>query len=153
MFGAKIGTDLFELLARTIGALGYELVDMERSQGGLVRAYIDKPEGINVNDCAAVSNQLTRLFAVEGIDYSRLEISSPGLDRPLKTLGDYSRFAGQKAKVKLFLAMQERKKFVGTIGRVVEGRITFIVDDEGKDCVELTLALSEIERARLVPEL
>ena len=152
-FGADIGTDLFELLAQTVGALGYELVDLERNQGGMIRAYIDKPEGINVDDCAAVSNQLTRLFAVEGIDYSRLEISSPGLDRPLKKLGDYSRFAGHKAKVKLLLAMQGRKKFVGTIGQVIEGKISFVIDDGGKDSVEMTLALSEIERARLVPEL
>jgi len=148
-FGVIIATDLLQLLTRTLDSLGYEMVDMERSRGGMVRLFIDKPEGITVDDCALVSNHLTRLFAVEGIDYDRLEVSSPGLDRPLKKLADFSRFAGKKAKVKLLLEVQGRKKFVGTIGKVCDGKISFVVDDAGKDCVELTLALSEIERARL----
>src|SRR5665647_99432 len=99
MFGVIIATDLTELLRRTLAGLGFELVDMEHSHSGQIRVFIDKPQGITVDDCATVSNQLTRLFAVEGVDYGRLEVSSPGLDRPLKSLDDYSRFAGRKAKV------------------------------------------------------
>ena len=150
--GEIIATDLLQLLARTLDSLGYEMVDMERSRGGMVRLFIDKPEGITVSDCAAVSNHLTRLFAVEGIDYDRLEVSSPGLDRPLKKLTDFTRFAGKKAKVKLLLEVQGRKRFVGTIGKVCDGKISFVIDDTGKECVELTLALSEIDRARLAPQ-
>ena len=150
--GEIIATDLLQLLERTLDSLGYEMVDMERSRGGMVRLFIDKPEGITVKDCAAVSNHLTRLFAVEGIDYDRLEVSSPGLDRPLKKLTDFTRFAGKKAKVKLLLEMQGRKRFVGTIGKVCDGKISFVIDDAGKECVELTLALSEIDRARLAPQ-
>ncbi len=151
-FGVIIATDLLQLLARTLDSLGYELVDMERSRGGMVRLFIDKAEGITIDDCALVSNHLTRLFAVEGIDFDRLEVSSPGLDRPLKKLADFSRFAGKKAKVKLLLEVQGRKKFVGTIGKVCDGKISFVVDDAGKDSIEMTLALSEIDRARLAPQ-
>ena len=69
-------------LEQTLRSLGYELVDLEMSRSGLVRVFIDKPGGITVEDCAAVSNHLMRVFAVEGFDYERLEVSSPGLDRP-----------------------------------------------------------------------
>ncbi len=75
---------LGELLERTLPPMGYELVDWESSPGGrLVRVFIDKPKGVNVEDCAKVSNHLTHLFAVENVDFERLEVSSPGLDRPL----------------------------------------------------------------------
>lgn len=153
MFGVIIAADLTQLLRRTLAGLGCELVDVEHSRSGFMKVFIDKPQGITVDDCAAVSNQLTRLFAVEGVDYDRLEVSSPGLDRPLKTAADYSRFAGHKAKVKLMGTLLGRKKFVGTIGTVAGDKISFVVEDGGKDSVEMTLALSEIERARLVPEL
>src|SRR5258706_11066693 len=83
-----------ELLQRTLPALGYELVDVEASRGGLVRVFIDKPAGIDVEDCARGSNHLTRLFAVENIDFDRLEVSSPRLDPPLTKLADFARFAG-----------------------------------------------------------
>jgi ribosome maturation factor RimP len=73
--------DLTALLEKTVGALGYELVDLElANRGRLMRIFIDKAGGVDVEDCAAVSNQLTRLLVVEGVDYDRLEVSSPGLD-------------------------------------------------------------------------
>ena len=82
--------------------MGFELVDWELSpRAGLVRVFIDKPEGVDVEDCARVSNHLTHLFTVENIDYDRLEVSSPGLDRPLKKLADYARFAGEEAQLTL----------------------------------------------------
>src|SRR5437667_159959 len=93
---------LHELLERTLPALGYELVDCEmHAGGGLVRVFIDKPGGVDVEDCAHVSNHLTHLFAVENIDYGRLEVSSPGLDRPLKKEADFARFDGREAQLKL----------------------------------------------------
>src|ERR687883_683418 len=93
---------LAELLEKTLPSMGYELVDWEMSaRGRLVRVFIDKPGGVDVEDCARVSNQLTRLLTVEGIDYDRLEISSPGLDRPLKRAADFVRFAGEDIEMRL----------------------------------------------------
>ena len=81
--------NLGELLERTLPPMGYELVDWEMSpKGRYVRVFIDKPKGVSVDDCARVSRQLTRLFAVENVDFDRLEVSSPGVDKALKGLKD-----------------------------------------------------------------
>ena len=81
--------DLGELLEKTLPPLGYELVEWEMSpKGRYVRVFIDKPKGVSVEDCARVSRHLTRVFAVENIDFDRLEVSSPGLDRPLRKAAD-----------------------------------------------------------------
>jgi ribosome maturation factor RimP len=135
-------------LRETLGGLGYELVDLESSRGGLVRIFIDSPRGISVEDCARVSNHLTRAFAVEGIDYERLEVSSPGLDRPLRRLEDYGRFAGQKASVRLRLPRDGRRRFEGMLAGVEEGSVLLEVEGE-----RLRFAFAEIDRARLVPEI
>ena len=107
--------DREEWLRETLAGLGYELVDLEASRGGLLRVFIDAPQGITVEDCARVSNHLTRAFAVEGVDYERLEVSSPGLDRPLKRLADFERFAGREASVQLKLPRDGRRRFEGRI--------------------------------------
>ena len=86
--------DIQAVLEKTLPGLGYELVDFELTAQGDLRVFIDKPEGITVEDCATVSNHLSRLFMVEDVDYKRLEISSPGLDRPLKKAADFIRFSG-----------------------------------------------------------
>lgn len=134
-------------LRETLEGLGYELVDLESSRGGLVRIFIDSPRGISVEDCARVSNHLTRAFVVEGIEYERLEISSPGLDRPLKRAEDYTRFAGQKASLRLKLPREGRRRFEGTLAGVQDGSV--VLDVEG---VKQSFALAEIDRARLVPD-
>lgn len=144
---------LDELLEQTLTGMGYELVDVERSSGGkLIRVYIDKPvdkpAGISVDDCVAVSDHLSRLFAVENIDYDRLEISSPGLDRPLKKAADFSRFAGEKAKLKLRVALQGQRNFVGILREVSDGVLKLEVDGE-----MLAFELGNIDKARLVPKL
>ena len=131
----------------TLEGLGYELVDLESSRSGLLRIFIDSPRGITVEDCAKVSNHLTRAFAVEGIDYERLEVSSPGLDRPLKTLGDFERFAGRDVTIKLKLPREGRRRFEGKLVGVEGGRIA--VDVEGQ---RQHLEFAEIDRARLVPD-
>jgi len=131
----------------TLEGLGYELVDLESSRSGLLRIFIDSPRGITVEDCAKVSNHLTRAFAVEGIDYERLEVSSPGLDRPLKTLGDFERFAGRDVTLKLKLPREGRRRFEGKLVGVEGGRIA--VDVEGQ---RQHLEFAEIDRARLVPD-
>lgn len=134
-------------LEATLGSLGYELVDLEMSRSGLVRVFIDKPGGITVEDCAAASNHLTRVFAVEGFDYERLEVSSPGLDRPLKRLEDFARFAGRDATVRLKLPREGRRRLEGTIAGVEGAQV--LLEVEGK---RWSVAMSEIERARLVPD-
>ena len=131
----------------TLEGLGYELVDLESSRSGLLRIFIDSPRGITVEDCAKVSNHLTRAFAVEGIDYERLEVSSPGLDRPLKTLGDFERFSGRDVTIKLKLPREGRRRFEGKLVGVEGGRIA--VDVEGQ---RQHLEFAEIDRARLVPD-
>lgn len=140
---------LYELLEKTLDGLGYELVDVERSpRGKLLRVFIDKPEGVSVEDCVAVSNHLSRLFAVENIDYERLEISSPGLDRPLKKASDFIRFAGESVKLKLRVALQGQRNFVGILREVNDGVLKLEVDG-----TMLDLELSNLEKARLVPKL
>ena len=133
--------------AKTLSGLGYELVDLESSRSGLLRVFIDSAEGIKVEDCARVSRHLARALVVEGIDYERLEVSSPGLDRPLKRIEDYERFAGREASVKLKLPRDGRRRFEGRLVGVEGGRI--VLDVEGK---RQELAFEDIDRARLVPD-
>ena len=138
--------DLVKLVETTVNGLGYELVDVERSGRGLLRVFIDKPEGVSVDDCQVVSNQLTRLFLVENVDYDRLEVSSPGLDRPLKKEAYFERFAGEKAKLRLRMALAGRRNFVGVIGKVNDGVLQLEVDG-----IQVAIDLSNLDKARLVP--
>ena len=130
--------------------MGYELVDLQVSnRGGLLRLFIDKPGGIGLEDCAAVSRQLIRVLEVEGVEYDRLEVSSPGLDRPLRKAQDFARFAGQKADVRMRTAdASGRRRFVGVLRGENEGRVSLELDGQ-----TVALAIEDIDRARLVPEL
>ena len=146
-------TDLAELLERTIPPLGYELVDWEGTpRGRLVRVFIDKPNGsatkLSVDDCARVSNHLTRLFAVENIEFERLEVSSPGLDRPLRKAADFVRFAGEEAELKLANPIANTKKLKGVLRGCEAGAV---VVETAKGAV--TIPLADIDRARLVPKI
>jgi ribosome maturation factor RimP len=139
--------ELGALLERTIDGLGFELVDAELPRGGgLIRVFIDSSKGINVDDCAAVSNHLTRLFAVEEIEYSRLEVSSPGLDRPLRQAKDFRRFEGERAQVRMRVPIEGRKNFVGILRGASEAQLRLEVDG-----ALLSLELAQVEKARLVP--
>jgi len=133
-----------------VSGLGYELVDVQASNGGrLLRLFIDKPGGINVDDCAAVSRHLTRVLAVEGIDYERLEVSSPGLDRPLRKGADFARFAGQRAEVRMRTPdATGRRRFVGVLRGADGSRVQIDLDGQ-----TVALDLADVERAKLVPEL
>ena len=140
--------DLQRTLESTLAGLGYELVDFERSgKGKLLRIFIDKSGGINVDDCATVSNHLSRVLAVEGIDYDRLEVSSPGLDRPLKKEQDFARYTGQKARIKLRVPMAGQRNFVGVLRETRAGKVEIEVDDGRR----VSLDFSNLEKARLVP--
>jgi len=131
----------------TLEGLGYELVDLESSRTGLLRVFIDSPRGISLDDCERVSKHLTRAFAVEGIDYERLEVSSPGLDRPLKRLQDFRRFQGQRVSIKLKLPLGGRRRFDGVIESVEEGRVVLEMDGTRQH-----IGFEDIDRARLVPD-
>ena len=141
--------DLTALLEKTVGALGYELVDLDLANGGrLMRIFIDKADGVDVEDCAAVSNHLTRLLTVEGVEYDRLEVSSPGLDRPLKRPQDFARFVGELVQVKVRLPLNGRRRFVGKLNSVGEVGIELDVDGE-----LVSIAFTEINKTRLVPNI
>jgi len=140
---------LAEHIEQAVVGLGYELVDFETSpRARLLRVFIDKPEGITVDDCAAVSHHLTRLFAVENIDYDRLEVSSPGLDRLLKKHADFERFAGHEVQVRTRLPIEGRRNYVGVLIGVRDGVV--LVRSTDVDQV-FELPLDQIDKARLVP--
>jgi len=145
---------------RTVSGLGFELVDLERSGGGLLRVFIDRlpgrpyPDGgvsVTVDDCEAVTRQLLYVLEVEQCDYARLEVSSPGLDRPLKKPQDYTRFAGSEVELTLRLPVDGRRKFRGTL--LAEGEGWRVVFNDGKGEQALDFTLDEVRETRLVPVL
>ena len=111
-----------------------------------MRLLMDKPGGVTLDDCERVSHHLTRLFAVEGVDYDRLEVSSPGLDRPLKKEADFARFRGEKVQLKLRMPLAGRKNFTGILGEVQDGVLQLEVDGN-----QVLIELSNLDKARLVP--
>lgn len=138
--------DLNTRLEPVLAGLGYELVMLERAGRGLIRIFIDKPDGITIDDCVAVSNHLTHLFTVENIDYERLEVSSPGLDRPLTKPQDYARFAGEMLTLKLRVPMDNRRRLVGQLVGLDGDTVRLTVD--GRD---VSVDLRNVDSARLKP--
>ena len=149
---------LFALIEKTVTGMGYELVDFEQAARGLLRVYIDvMPEenrAVSVEDCEKVTHQLLHVLTVENASYERLEVSSPGLDRPLKKLSDYLRFAGQEAVIKLRMATPgggNRKSFEGMLHAPVGETLRLEFEgNEGPAMLEFSLA--EVDKARLVPK-
>lgn len=135
------------IVERTLAGMGYELVDLEFAASGLLRVFIDSAGGIRMEDCERVSHQLSRVFEVEAVEYRRLEVSSPGLDRPLFTLQQFERFRGQQARVSLYAPLDGRRKFKGTILGATEGVVK--LDQDG---TEVELDMGNIAKARLVPD-
>ena len=148
-----------EAIEQTVAGLGYDLVDVERAARGLLRVTIDRlpgrsyPDGsdefVTVDDCEAVTRQLQYSLEVAGIDYDRLEVSSPGLDRPLRRETDYARFAGQAVGITLKVPFQGRKAWKGVL-QPREGGWN-LVFDEGKGEQVLGFTFDEVREARLVP--
>lgn len=149
-----------------LAGMGVELIDVERAAMGLLRVTIDKEGGVRIEDCEQVSRQLSRVFEVENIDYRRLEVGSPGIDRPLRTEADFLRFAGSRIEIKLREAVDGRKVFTGTLRgpeAAAEGeaageptaRPVFGLEFEAKknDIQVLSFTLDDIERAKLDPVL
>lgn len=146
----------------TVTGLGYELVDCERSaSGGTLRVTIDKLEAqaaagelVDVHDCEKVTRQLQYVLEVEGLEYSRLEVSSPGLDRPLKKAAHYARFAGQEIDITLKLPFQGKKKYRGVLSaqpNAESDQAWRLVFDDGEADQALDFTLDEVREARLVP--
>lgn len=125
MSGIKAVTAADKAVEAAVTALHYQLVDVERSAGGLLRATIDREPGhayptgpsefVTVEDCEAVTRHLQYALEVANVDYRRLEVSSPGLDRPLKRVADYERFAGQEVNITLREVFQGRKNYRGVL--------------------------------------
>ena len=139
-----------EVAERTLAGMGFELVEARASGGGrFLTIFIDRPGGITVDHCAEVSRQLSRVFEVEGIDYDRLEVSSPGLDRPLRKPADFERFAGSRVDVKMRTAdASGRRRYTGLLRGAQGGVATLEVDGR-----EVALDVNDIDKARLVPDL
>lgn len=150
---ASVEEEIEAVIEPAVSALGYELVGVEFQQergGYVLRAYIDSPHGVTVDDCAHVSYQVSGVLDVEDPVQERyqLEISSPGLDRPLFKARDYERFAGQRAQLRLQELWHGRRKLTGTL-RGTEGD-NVCIEVEGQ---EFRVPLAMIRRARLVPDL
>jgi ribosome maturation factor RimP len=140
------------LLEPTVVRLGYELSDLELrlgGKGGLVRVFIDKPEGVGLADCERVSEAVSALLDVEDPvpGHYDLEVSSPGLDRKLTKVEHFQRFAGETVKVKTRFPIEGRRRFRGKLVSADEDRILVEVDGESH-----TLELATIDTARLVPD-
>lgn len=151
--------DIFAVAQQAMLGLDAELVDIERAPLGLLRVTIDRPEGVSIEDCEQVSRQLSRVFEVEGIDYKRLEVSSPGVDRPLLRAADYIRFAGQRVELRLREAVENRKVFSGVL-RAPEGDVDpalaqFGLEYEARpgDIRVLAFSFDDVDRAKLDPVL
>lgn len=148
-----VASQLRDRLASGVRALGFELVDVELMGGRqhqTLRVYIDSPQGVTVDDCADVSRQLSAILDVEDPfpgSYT-LEVSSPGLDRPLVTPADFRRYQGALVKVRLLHALEGRRNFTG---RLLEATAEDVVVDV--DGARFSLPLRAIERARLVPQI
>ncbi len=143
---------LVALIEPALLALGYELVLLEYSPGiktASLRLFIDGPEGVQLGDCEKVSREIAALLDVEDpIEKAyQLEVSSPGLDRPLTKVEHYERFKGEKARVQTLVAINGRKKFIGPIVGI-EGRALMLKQDA--EIVRIPLA--DIEKSRLVPD-
>ena len=152
-----------EAIERTVLGLNYELVDVERAPRGLLRIYIDRVGGhvyptgesdfILVEDCELVTRQLQYSLEVDGVDYARLEVSSPGLDRQLRREADYERFAGQAVSLTLKLPFQGRKVYKGELQRAEAGWSLEFSDGKTGQGQALAFTLDEVREARLVPVL
>lgn len=152
---------LLELIEKTVVGMGYELVDFQQGARGLITVFIDFPPQatdeqpmISVEDCEKVTHQLLHVLTVENAAYERLEVSSPGLDRPLKKVSDFARFAGQEATVKLRMPMASaanRKMFQGILHAPDGDKLQLEIESkDGPAMLEFTLA--DVDKARLVPK-
>ena len=143
---------MWELFEPVVDGLGYELIEIEHfpnPKHGVLRLYIDKEGGVNVDDCSTVSRQISALIDVEEPINGKfnLEVSSPGSDRPLRRLKDFQRFVGSLVKLKSVMPMDGQRNFKGRLLEATEETVVIETDSE-----EISLPMSAIDKARIVPE-
>lgn len=165
--------DLFQLTRDALAMYDFELVDVERAPMGLLRVTIDHPDGVRIEHCEQASKQLSRVYEVENIDYRRLEVGSPGIDRPLRTPAEFVRFLGERVEVRLRDAVDGQKVFVGQLvtpaqedvsstsvatpqvgsGESTDATMLFAVEFEAKKGVvrQVSFSLDQVDRAKLNP--
>ena len=143
---------MWELFEPVVKGMGYDLIEIEHfpnPKHGVLRLYIDKEDGVNVDDCSSVSRQISALIDVEDpvSGQFNLEVSSPGSDRPLRRLVDFQRFVGSLVKLKTVMPLQGQRNFKGRLLEASEETLVIETDDE-----EISLPMSAIDKARIVPE-
>ena len=143
---------LWELFEPVVNGMGYELIEIEYQPNpkyGVLRLYIDSEQGIDIDDCSEVSHQISALIDVEDPLPGKfnLEISSPGLDRPLRKLEDFEKFAGQRAQVKTAMPLDGQRNFKGRLAGIDNDVLLLECDDK-----LVRLAVSAIDKARLIPD-
>lgn len=143
--------DIRALVEHTLGGMGFELVDLVVTPRGGFQLFIDRLDqsngGVTIDDCVRVSNQLSNVFLVENVDYDRLEVSSPGLDRLLNKPADFVRFAGRKIKVKLRTPLDGHKRLVGYLKGLQDDVLTLDVNGQAQ-----AVPMSQVDKVRLEPE-
>jgi len=150
-------THLWELFEPVVNGMGFDLIEIEHfpnPKHGVLRLFIDKPagsevEGVVIEDCSAVSRQISALIDVEDPIRGQfnLEVSSPGLDRPLRRLQDFQRFTGSLVKLKTVMPLEGQRNFKGRLLEASEDVVVIETDAE-----EVSLPMNAIEKARIVPE-
>jgi len=145
-------THLWELFEPVVAGLGYDLIEIEHfpnPKHGVLRLYIDKEEGIKVEDCSSVSRQISALIDVEDPIRGKfnLEVTSPGSDRPLRRLKDFQRFTGSLVKLKTAMPLEGQRNFKGRLLEASEETVVIETETE-----ELGIPMNVIEKARIVPE-
>jgi len=167
-----------EVVSRTVAGMGFDLVELERAPGGLLRVTLEvaadgpgsePPRRVGIDDCERVSRQLGHVLPVEGVEFERLEVSSPGLDRPLRGARDFTRFAGELVKIELLAPRDGRKRFQGRLAGLAGAepgservRLTLVASVPARkrgargpvlvDGETIEFALAEVAKARLAPE-
>lgn len=153
-------TDIFALTQESLLGTDLELVDVERAPKGLLRVVIDHPDGITIDHCEQVSKQLSRVFEVENIDYDRLEVTSPGVDRPLKRLADFVRFSGSRIELRLFEPVNNQKVFRGLLyapeglessEATADTEFVLELEQSSGEVLDLTFCIDDVDRAKLDP--
>ncbi len=149
----KAAAQLVTIIEPAVNALGYELISCDLYQQGgraIIRVYIDKENGVTIDDCTLASRQIGAALEVENAlaGAYNLEVSSPGLDRPLVKIEHFTRFIGKQVRIKLALPLDGRRNFSGELIAVQDQQITINVDAE-----IFTLAFANIEKANLIPDI
>lgn len=145
-------THLWDLFEPVVTGMGFELVEIEyqpHPKNGVLRLYIDKESGILIEDCSDVSQQISALIDVEDpiSGHFNLEVSSPGLDRPIRKIEDFQRFSGEVVKIKTGMAFEGQRNFKGRLQGVNDNQVVIECEDK-----EVQLPVTAIAKARLVPD-